>query len=100
MALGVGLRKGEALGLRWEDVDLDAGTLRVEQTLQRTKQGLSFGPPKTARGRRTVPLPTVCVRALTIHPAPTERRAAGGRARMGGLGPRVHHEHRDATGTP
>ncbi len=35
MALAVGLRQGEALGLQWEDVDLESGTLRVRHTLQR-----------------------------------------------------------------
>jgi integrase len=79
VALGVGLRRGEALGLRWQDVDLDGGTLRVEQALQRTKGGLVLGPTKTPRSRRTIPLPAVCVRALKIHRARqnVERLAVG-----------------------
>jgi integrase len=79
VAIGVGLRRGEALGLRWQDVDLEAGTLRVEQALQRTKDGLEFGAPKTERSRRTIPLPAVCVEALRAHRArhAAERLAAG-----------------------
>lgn len=67
VALGIGLRRGEALGLHWQDVDLEAGALRVEQTLQRTGGRLVLAPPKTARSRRTVPLPPVCVAALRAH---------------------------------
>jgi integrase len=67
VALALGLRRGEIAGLRWEDVDLDAGTLRVEQTLQRTKACLAYVPPKTRRSRRTVPLPNACVDALKAH---------------------------------
>ncbi len=39
VSLTVGLRMGEALGLRWSDVDLDAGTLRVNRQLQRMRGG-------------------------------------------------------------
>jgi len=67
VAMGIGLRKGEALGLRWSDVSLEAGWLRVRQTLARENGGLVFAEPKTARSRRTVPLPSVCVAALRHH---------------------------------
>jgi integrase len=67
VALGIGLRRGEALGLRWEDVDLTDGILRVRQTLQRTKNGLEFLPPKTMRSRRTVALPKNLMTALKEH---------------------------------
>jgi integrase len=63
VALALGMRRGEIAGLRWEDVDLDAGTVRVEQTLQRTKDGLQYVPPKTRRSRRTIPLPKASVKA-------------------------------------
>jgi integrase len=46
VALAVGLRKGEALALRWRDVDLDAGTLRVAQTVQRVGGELVFSEPR------------------------------------------------------
>ncbi|XVQ85390.1 tyrosine-type recombinase/integrase [Microbispora siamensis] len=52
VALGVGLRRGEALGLRWDDVDLDNGVLCVRQALQRRKgEGLKLVPLKTQRSR-------------------------------------------------
>ena len=57
-----GLRQGEALALRWDDVDLDAGTLAVRHTLDpRTRQ---VAPTKTERSRRTIHLPAVAVGAL------------------------------------
>jgi len=68
VAIACGLRRGEALGLRWSDVDLAEGTLRVARTLSRTKAaGLQFTEPKTARSRRTLPLPGACVEQLRRH---------------------------------
>jgi len=71
--------RGEALALRWRDVDLDAGTLRVAQTVQRVGGGLVFSEPKTTRSRRTVPLPPVTLTALRAHRATQagERLKAG-----------------------
>jgi integrase len=46
-----GLRQGELLGLRWEDVDLEAGKLQVRRTLSLTRQGHVFEPPKNGKGR-------------------------------------------------
>jgi integrase len=80
VALAVGLRKGEALALRWEDIDLDEATLSVTGTLKRrTGLGLVRDTPKTERGRRTIPLPKVCVDALRTHKSrqSAERLAAG-----------------------
>jgi integrase len=74
VALAVGLRRGEALALRWCDIDLDAGTLRVARTVQRIDGKLVFAEPKTARSRRTVPLPPVAVAALRGH---RDRPASG-----------------------
>jgi integrase len=60
-----GLRKGEALGLSWEDVDLTAGRLTVRRALQRQrKTGLVFVPPKSATSRRTVYLSAVACAAF------------------------------------
>ena len=67
VALGLGLRQSEALGLRWEDADLDAGSLRIQRTLQRVDGAYQFFDPKTPRSRRTIPLPAPIVRALRNH---------------------------------
>lgn len=62
-----GLRRGEILGLRWEDVDLEAGTLRVKRSLSFTKDGPCPVPPKTAKGKRSIGLSRICVEALRKH---------------------------------
>jgi integrase len=49
-----GMRRGELLGLTWQLLDLDGGTLRVEQQLVPTRGGVTFGPPKSKRSRRTI----------------------------------------------
>ena len=67
VALAIGLRLGEALGLRWEDVDLEKGTLTVQQALQRVEGKLVFVEPKSEKSRRTVPLPKVAVDVLKRH---------------------------------
>lgn len=66
LLMGVlGLRKGEALGLAWADVDLDAGLLHVRHSLGRTKaDGLVRGPTKSKASRRTIALPAPLVAAL------------------------------------
>lgn len=64
LAVTVGLRLGELLGLRWSDVDLEAGTLNVRQTLAVIKGRWLFGSPKTATSRRTIDLPAVAINAL------------------------------------
>jgi integrase len=87
LMLATGLRRGEALGLHWRDVDLDAGMLRVRWTLTRTSQGLQLGEPKTDRSRRTVPLPRSAVETLKTHRArqEDERRTAADTWREHGL---------------
>lgn len=79
VALALGLRQGEALGLRWEDVDLDAAVLSVRRSLQRIDGTFQFVEPKTARSRRTLALPDVAVTALRAHRTRQleERLAAG-----------------------
>jgi integrase len=68
LAVTTGLRLGEILGLRWCDVDMDAGTLTVRQALEETRAaGLNFKPPKTHRSKRPVALPSLIVDALRLH---------------------------------
>ena len=87
VALGMGLRQGEALGLRWEDVNLDGERLRVEVALQRVKGTLTLVETKTERSRRSLPLPQVVVNALKEHQArqARERHEAGERWEESGL---------------
>jgi integrase len=76
-----GIRRGELLALRWADIDLAAGTLRVTGTVVRTKtDGLVRTAPKSAAGIRTVPLPPVAVKALRrgLPHAPVFPSEAGG----------------------
>lgn len=57
LALFYGMRQGECLGLRWEDIDFERGTLTIAQSLQTREDGsLFFGPPKSGASSRTLPL--------------------------------------------
>jgi integrase len=72
-----GLRLGEALGLSWEDIDLDRGTLTVRRALQRQGgNGLVIVNPKSASSRRTVELTQVAIDALREHQAKWLERKA------------------------
>lgn len=64
VALATGLRQGEALALRWSDIDLDGGQLTVRHTLHRSGGRVTLTEPKTKRSRRAVTLPTFAVAAL------------------------------------
>ncbi|MDP9343717.1 MAG: site-specific integrase [Actinomycetota bacterium] len=79
VALAVGLRAGEALGLSWEDIDLDAGTLRVRRSLQRLNGRLVYTPPKSKNAARTIALPPALVATLQAH----RTRQAAERLRRG-----------------
>lgn len=70
LALHYGMRQGECLGLRWCDVDLEAGVLRVQQTQQVDTSGrIIFGAPKSARSARLLPLRESVVEMLAGHAA-------------------------------
>lgn len=66
VAVHTGLRQGELLGLKWTDVDLDAGTISVQRSLDADG---TFNPPKRAKSRRTVRLTTQAAEALRSHRA-------------------------------
>ena len=63
------MRQGELLGLRWADVDLDAGKLSVRRALKIADPGLDFGPPKNKASRRSVRLNKTATAALRAHRA-------------------------------
>jgi integrase len=88
LCLMCGLRQGEALALRWQDIDLDGGKLRVKLQLQRVRSGggLRFSEPKNA-SRRTVGLPQRTVSVLKSHRKRQleEKLAAGPLYRDAGL---------------
>jgi integrase len=67
VALACGLRLGEATGLKWDDVDLATGELRIRQQLQVVNKRLVLQPLKTQKSRRTLALPQVCVEALRVY---------------------------------
>jgi integrase len=79
LVITLGLRRGEALGVGWSQVDLEAGTLKIRQQLQRVGGELRLGDVKTRGSGQVVPLPEICVRALRRRRAEqaTDRLAAG-----------------------
>jgi integrase len=80
-ALATGLRQGELLALRWEDVDLDSQRLRVCGTLARVAGKVVILEPKIDRSRRTIRLPEAAASALRAHRTRQlmERLVAGSR---------------------
>jgi integrase len=80
VAVTAGLRRGELLGLKWEDVDLDAGMLQVRRTLSEPKGGCVFEAPKSGKGR-SVRLTQRATAALREH----RKRQLEERMRLGTL---------------
>lgn len=70
VALALGLRQGEALGLCWDRVDSDAGVIHVRRALARiTGQGLVLGPVKSRAGRRHIVMPPELLAQIKRHRA-------------------------------
>jgi integrase len=67
LAATSGMRRGELAGLTWRALDLDRARLSVEQQLIPTLGGATFGPPKSARSRRTIALDPATVEVLREH---------------------------------
>jgi integrase len=85
VALFCGLRRGEILGLRWKNVLADKEMIRVRESLEETKAGLRFKPPKSKAGVRDVKLPTIVTNVLREHRKRLlERRLMLGQGRLTG----------------
>ncbi|MEJ7632216.1 MAG: site-specific integrase [Rubrobacteraceae bacterium] len=67
LAVHTGMREGELLALKWDDVDLDNGVVNVNRTLTKDKGRLLFGETKSAKGRRRVDLTNAAVESLRNH---------------------------------
>lgn len=87
LAVTLGIRRGELLGLRWSDVDLAGGMLTIQRTMSRKLIDRSTGKtawyikemPKTTAGRRPLRLPAICQSSLQTHRVRwVERRLAAG----------------------
>jgi integrase len=80
--LGTGARRGEALALRWGDVDFQKNVVRIERSLEQTKGSLRIKAPKTKKGRRNVTISPWLAAELRSHRArQDERRLALGMGR-------------------
>ncbi len=69
VALGTGMRQGELLGLRWDDVDFEKGVVSVQRSLAQLKGQFVLKEPKSKRSRRSVALPRFALDALRDHRA-------------------------------
>ncbi|HZH91579.1 MAG TPA: tyrosine-type recombinase/integrase [Pyrinomonadaceae bacterium] len=81
LAITTGMRPEEYLALQWKDIDLEKGIATVQRALvwNRKGGGWTFTAPKTARSRRSIPMPVSVVRALISH----KRRQAEARLKAG-----------------
>jgi integrase len=67
LAVNTGLRQGELLALRWQDVDTENAVVSVRRTLTRSGGRVVFGDPKTKKSRRSIRLTPQAVQALRAH---------------------------------
>ena len=67
LAATTGMRRGEVLGLRWQDIDFDGRALQINQTILSVNYELMVGGPKTARSRRRVALDPATLEVLGEH---------------------------------
>ena len=84
LLLVLGLRRGEVLGLAWQDVHFDSGQALIEWQLQRMKGELLRRKTKTVTSDAPLPLPSICVQALEHHGLST--RGGGWQLDPRGLG--------------
>jgi integrase len=74
VALLIGMRQGELLGLRWRDIDFENGRLTVRNSLLWYEGKFHLAEPKTQKGNRLIPLPTFALQALLRHQALQEKQ--------------------------
>ena len=86
LAATTGARRGEVAGLRWGNVDLERGRVRIVEALQRVNGELFYAPPKTPRAVRSIPIPGWVAEALRRHRAEQAQRLLA-------IGIRVTDEH-------
>ncbi len=67
LGLFCGMRQGEVLGLRWQDLDLERGILTITQTLQTEDGHLTFGTPKSDASARSWPMPPWVEARVRLH---------------------------------
>ncbi|WP_098899467.1 tyrosine-type recombinase/integrase [Streptomyces sp. st77] len=95
LAITMGLRRGELVGLRWTDLDLDRRVLYVRQQTQR-RRGVLYDDDPKGRRRRAVPLPAMCIAPLRWH----RMRQADAKARAGESWQEGGHVFVTRTGRP
>lgn len=96
LMLSTGLRRGEALGLYWQDIDFGSGVLNVTRQLKREGGSLITRETKTARSRRAINLPSPMTALLRVHKA----RQAAERLAMGEAWHETGFVFVSAVGTP
>jgi integrase len=78
LTLSLGLRLGEALGLRWVDLNWERGELKITQIVRTVGNRTVFGKPKTQKSRRTLPLTPMLLAALQVHQQQQRRETLSG----------------------
>jgi integrase len=96
LALTTGMRQGELLALKWRDLDLDGGWLRVQSTIRKLRGQFVYAPPKTKRSRRGVALTALGIEALRRH----QLRQAAARSAAGSAWHDMDLVFTDALGEP